>query len=126
MNSPALTRTLFLAGMVLASTAFAGADINKCVTPSGQVTLTDAVCPDGTETIKVISGPDSGAAAPASSGERYTVARIPARHAALMRSTQPARGLALDVATLKMARAQLQVFDTASQALRSQRLASLQ
>jgi len=125
MNSQAITRTLFLAGMVAASAAFAGADVNKCIAPTGQVTLTDEACPDGTETVKLVSAMagDSGST-PAPSVERYS-ARLPARPVALAR-TAPSRGLALDVATLKMARANLQVFDAASQALRSQRLAGLQ
>jgi hypothetical protein len=123
MNRPALTRTVLLAAMAFASTAFAASDINKCVTPAGHVTLTDSPCPSGSETVKVINGPDDDAAA--SSGERYTVARPPARHAALMR-TQPARGLSLDVAMLKTARANMQLFDSASQALRAQRIAALQ
>jgi hypothetical protein len=134
MNRPATTRALFLASMVFASAAaFAGNDINKCVQPSGQLTLTDEVCPSGAQTIKVINGQsdsDEGAAAEPgarSSGiEHYTLPRMPARHAAAPRATPPARGLSLDVATLKAARANMQSFDTASQSLRSQRLAGLQ
>lgn len=125
MNSQAITRTIFLASMVIASNAFAGADINKCITPGGHVTLTDEVCPDGTETVKVVTGlsQDSGAA-PAPTVERYSV-RFPVRPPPLAR-TAPSRGLSLDVATLKAARANMQVFDSASQVLRSQRLAGLQ
>lgn len=125
MNTQAITRTLFLAGMVAASAAFAGADVNKCIAPGGHVTLTDEVCPDGTETIKLVTGmaEDSGAA-PAPTAAHYG-ARLPARPAALARTTAPSRGLALDVATLKAARANLHVIDMASQALRSQRLAGL-
>lgn len=126
MNSQALIRTIFLAGMVVASAAFAGADVNKCIAPGGHVTLTDEVCPDGTETVKLVAGmSQDGDAAPAPTVERYS-ARMPARAPALSRTATPARGLALDVATLKAARANLQVFDSASQALRSHRLAGLQ
>lgn len=123
MNRPALS--LLLAAMALASTAFAANDINKCVTPAGHVTLTDAACPDGSETVKVINGADDDSAS-ASGAERSTLARPPGRHAALLRASQPARGLALDVATLKAARANLHTFDAASQALRAQRIAALQ
>ena len=124
MNSPAITRTLFLAGMVFASAAFAGADINKCITPSGHVTLTDLACPDGSETVKVAAGADE--AAPASGPARFSVERMPARPAAPMHTAQPARGLSLDVATLKAARANMQLFDSAAHTLRAQRLAGLQ
>jgi hypothetical protein len=126
MNSQALTRTLFLASMVLASAAFAGTDVNKCIAPGGQVTLTDAACPDGTDTVKLVAGmgQDGDAAAPAPTVERYN-ARLPSRLPPLARTT-PARGLALDVATLKAARANLQVFDASAQVLRAHRLAGLQ
>lgn len=126
MNSQAITRTIFLASMVFASSAFAGADINKCTTPTGHVTLTDEVCPDGTDTVKVVSAPDANGAVPPAGVVRHMVARMPPRHAALMRTTPPSRGLSLDVATLKAARTNMQIIDSAAQALRSQRLAGLQ
>lgn len=133
MNSQAITRTVFLASMVFATAAFAGTDVNKCIAPGGQVTITDEVCPDGADTVKLVAGmSDDSDAAPAQtqtqaqspSIERYST-RFAPRQPKLAR-TAPARGLALDVATLKAARANLQVFDSASQALRSQRLAALQ
>ena len=137
MNSKTSIRAIFLAGLVLASSAFA-ADINKCVGTSGTVTLTDAACPAGAQTVKVISGPaeappdasieDSGAAPVAQrpSVERYSVARLPVRYAARASSTQPARGLSLDIATLKTARLNMHLIDNAAQSMRSQRLAGLQ
>lgn len=133
MKSPAIT--FFLAGMVFASAAFAGTDINKCVTPSGQVTLTDAVCPSGAQVVKVISAPaaadDTSTAAPQTAArnngvEHYTLARVPSRYAAPQRFTPPARGLSLDVATLKVARANMHLVESAAQMARSQRLAGLQ
>ncbi len=135
MNSQATTRAIFLAGMVFASGAFAaGNDIKKCVTETGHVTLTDEVCPSGTQTVKVISAPSAAAdtrrevsaAAPAVATERYAVTRIPARYVTLMKSTTPARGLSLDISTLRAARANMQMFDNATQSLRSQRVAGLQ
>ena len=109
----ATTRVLFLAGMLFASAAYAGNDINKCITPEGHVTLTDAPCPGDTETVKVVNG--------APGIERVAPAPMPARYTALMRSTRPANGLSLDVATLKAARANLQLL-----APRAQRIAGLQ
>ena len=70
MTSPATTRAIFLAGMAFASGAFASSDINKCVTASGHVTLTDDACPEGTQTVKVISGP-------ADDGEESSAAAAP-------------------------------------------------
>lgn len=132
MNRQTSTRAIFLAGMVFASGAFAAnADVKKCVTESGHVTLTDEACPGGSHTVKIISGPGSAhsdeivAAAPVTT-ERYGAARIPARYATLMKSATPARGLSLDATTLRAARANMQMFDEASQSLRVQRLAGLQ
>lgn len=132
MNRLATTRAIFLAGMVFASGAFAGSDIKKCVTESGHVTLTDDDCPTGSQTVKIIgvtSADESSevASAPrAVATERYTVGRMPARYTTLMKSATPARGLSLDVSTLRAARANLQLFDSATQSLRSQRIAALQ
>lgn len=132
MNHHLTTRALFLAGMVIASGAFAGNDINKCIAPTGSVTLTDEVCPDGTRTIKVISGPaevteETGAmeSAASPSVERYTMPRMPVRYATRMRSAQPSRGLSLDVSTLKAARMNMHLIDNAAQALKSQSVAGL-
>jgi len=131
MKSPATT--FFLAGMVFASAAFAGTDINKCVTSSGQVTLTDEVCPEGAQVVKLISVPSDTEQAPAPQAaeratavEHYTVSRIPSRYAAPQRFTPPSRGLSLDVATLKMARANMHLVESAAQMAKSQRLAGLQ
>lgn len=133
MNSPATTRAIFLAGMVFASTAFAGGDINKCVDASGHVTLTDETCPAGARTVKVIPGQsDAGdelAAADDSAAAvsgRYSVNRMPARYFTPMKNPAPARGLALDVATLKAARQNMLMLDSAAHAMRSTRIAGLQ
>ena len=92
MNRQTSTRAIFLAGMVFASGAFAAsAEVKKCITESGHVTLTDEVCPGGSHTVKIISGPGSAQAdtvtstAPVST-ERYGAARIPVRYATLMKS----------------------------------------
>lgn len=120
------TRALFLATMLIAGAAFAGNDVNRCVAPSGLVTLTDEACPADTETVKVSNGTDdsAGASAPARQGiEHYTLPRMPARHAAPLRTSAPSRGLALDVLTLKMAHDNLQLFSPSR--ARAPRLASL-
>ena len=137
MKCPATT--FLFAGMVFASAAFAGNDINKCVTASGQVTLTDEVCPSGAQVVKVISAPSDADATPAptlaqapqttirAAGiEHISLARMPSRYAAPQRFTPPSRGLSLDVATLKIARANLHLAEAAVQIARSQRLAGLQ
>jgi hypothetical protein len=131
MKQPATTCATFLAGMVLACSAGAS-DINKCVTAAGTVTLTDAPCPSGADTVRVFAGtPDNAAGnalAPTQAvvtPERFTVGRLPPRYVVLARGTRPARGLALDVATLRAARLNLHLLDNAADVLRSQRVAAL-
>ncbi len=134
MKRTTAPRAIFLAAMVFASSAFAGgSEIKKCVTESGHVTLTDEVCPGGTHTVTVISAPSastSGSDEMETSRpvvtERYTTARMPVRYATLMKSSTPARGLSLDVSTLRAARANMQMFDNATQSLKLQRMAGLQ
>jgi hypothetical protein len=133
MNRQIAARALLLASVVFASSAFAGNnDIQKCVTETGHVTLTDEVCPSGAQTVKVISGPadtEEQAAVPhvrTVSTERFGPARVPARNIAQMKHTAPSRGLTLDVSTLRAAHANMQMFDNASSSLRQQRLAGLQ
>lgn len=127
MNQPATSCAIFLAGMVLTCSALAS-DINKCVAPSGTVTLTDEPCPSGEATVKVFSGPSDTPMAPTQAvvtPERFTVGRLPPRFVTLTSKPKPARGLALDVATLRMARLNLHLLDNAADVLRSQRVASL-
>lgn len=133
MNRTIAPRAIFLAAMVFTSSAFAGStDVKKCVTASGHVTLTDEACPDGTQAVKVISSPSSDADQAVKSDvrtivtERFAAARMPARYVTLMKSATPARGLSLDVTTLRAARANLQMYDNATQSLRQQRVAGLQ
>jgi hypothetical protein len=133
MNRQLAARALLLASVVFASSAFAGSnDIQKCVTDAGHVTLTDELCPSGTQSVKVISGPgdaEEQADAPrvrTMSTERFGPARVPARIVAQLKHSAPSRGLTLDVSTLRAARATMQMVDNASASLRQQRLAGLQ
>lgn len=132
MNRRAATCTAILSSILFASTAFAGSEINKCVAPSGAVTLTDEACPSNTLSIKLVaatSAPETAETPPPHAGprmptvERFTSAPMPLRFATRMRSPAPARAMTLDVATLKAAKANLHLFDMASP--RSQRLAGL-
>jgi len=132
MKQPAAAHALFLASMAFACSAFASNDVNKCVAPSGMVTLTDEPCPGGTQTVKVISGPAESSdadIAPTQATvmpERFTVGRLPPRYVTLTKGSKPQRGLALDVATLRAAKLNMHLLDNAAQVLRSQRLAGLQ
>jgi hypothetical protein len=136
MKRQIATRAIIIASMVCASSAFAGStDVKKCISESGQVTLTDEACPSGAQTVKIISTPGAiGNEQPAGdtaesrvvASERYGSARIPVRYPALLRTSTPARGLSLDVTTLRAARASMQMFDNASHSLRQQRVAGLQ
>lgn len=125
MNQPATTCAIVFAGMAFCCSAIAS-DINKCVAPSGTVTLTDEACPGGAETVKVYAGvPDPAPTQAAVMPERFRVGRLPPRFMTLARGAKPARGLALDKATLRTARLNLHLLDNAADVLRSQRIASL-
>lgn len=130
MNHHTALKAIFLASMALASGSFAASsEVRKCVTETGHVTLTDEVCPSGSDTVKIISGPaDSEASAPAQpapASERAST-RMPKRYATMLTSSVPARGLSLDASTLRAARANMHMLDHAAQASRSQRIAALQ
>lgn len=128
---------LLLAGLMAASAAFAGSDIVKCVDPSGHVTLTDEPCRNGTETVIVPAAtaappaavPGDEAAVPAATRvittERVYAMPRPVRHDAWVKKATPERMLARDVATLKAARANLQLMDSSAASARQTRLAGL-
>lgn len=134
MKPSLLARAILAAGCLVSASAFATtSEVHKCVTPTGHVTLTDEACPAGTSTVKIISGPPQmdrvdpavNAAVAEEPAERYTISRMPSRYVTLMHSPKPARGLSLDVATLKQARASLQALDSRPVALRAPRVAGL-
>ncbi|MES2015498.1 MAG: DUF4124 domain-containing protein [Pseudomonadota bacterium] len=92
---------LFLAAMLIACTVHAGTEVNQCITPAGQVTLTDEPCPAGEHTIKVSVGvADSGVMAATRKGKRG-----PAPFMAARRVYPPSNGLPRDVVTIKAAHA---------------------
>ncbi|HEY0060820.1 MAG TPA: DUF4124 domain-containing protein [Telluria sp.] len=130
MNQPAATRAILLASMLFGCSAYAS-DINKCVAPSGSVTLTDEACPSGAETVKVISSPAQAVVqdvAPTQAivtPQRFTIGRLPPRFLTVTGKVRPVRPMALDVATLRAARLNLHLLDNAAQTMRAQRLASL-
>ncbi len=132
MNRQTASCAVILSGLLFASPAFAGSDISKCVAPSGAVTLTDEACPANTRAVKLISAaPESDASdAPALQAgprvptvERFNSAPMPLRFAPPMRGPAPARGMSLDIATLKAAKANLHLSDLT--APRNQRLAGM-
>ncbi len=135
MKATALAHAIFAASVIFSGSAYAGSDVHKCVAPAGKVTLTDETCPEGTRTVKIISGPpqmdrvdpsqEQAAVEAEAPMERYTVSRLPSRYVTLMHSPKPARGLSLDVATLKQARANLAALDSRPATLRGPRVASL-
>jgi hypothetical protein len=109
MNRQAFHRTFFVAGILLASSAIAGQDVNRCVDEAGHVTLTDAPCPGGAR----------------SATTRVVVAPAQLRHDTWVKKPVAGRSLAVDVATLKAAQLNLRDLDNASSAIRNQRLAGL-
>lgn len=126
MKRQATVSTLFLAALFFGSGASATSDINKCVSENGQVTITDEQCPEDARAVKLVSQASDSDTEESPTVrtvlvERYALPRTPARYTKPMRSLTPARGLSLDVATLKAARANLMLFDSS----RTQRLAGM-
>ena len=121
MTTNTTTRALFIAGLFAASTAFASAEVHKCVGDSGQVLLTDEACPADTQTIKIITGPaqadDAAVEAVTTAPEpvitHNVVAYRMSRYAFMTVPRKP-RGMALDAAMLKQARANLALQDIAA------------
>lgn len=136
MNRQPLNRILFLASMCVATTAFAGSEIIKCIDAAEHVTLTDQAC-DSASVAAPVEAMASEAAmadeapAPVIAPKTGTRERVLVARSALPRAPLAAKGpaarssLALDVAMLKVARLNLQVSDHAAAAMRQQRLARL-
>ena len=132
MNRTSIFRTLILAGAVISSAVSAGSDIVKCIDAEGNVTLTDAACPGSARTAPVIVGnsePDESPVAgtpqafEAVAAERYSAPRLARRELPVVKAKFGKGALARDVATLKAARENLHLLDSAAQAMRAQRIA---
>lgn len=132
MKRTSIYRTIILAGMLATSAVSAGTEIVKCVDQDGKVTLTDAACPADAKTAVVFAGSNEPATAPpsgeppafmADAAERYTVPRIARRALPVVKPMSASGALSRDVATLKAARQNLRLLDSAAQAMRSQRVA---
>jgi len=136
MNRQPLNRILFLASMCVATTAFAGSEIIKCIDAAEHVTLTDQACDSASvaaplEAMASETAMADEAPAPVIAPKTGTLERVLVARSALPRAPRAAKGpvarssLALDVAMLKIARLNLQVSDHAAAAMRQQRLARL-
>lgn len=136
MNRQPLNRILFLASMCVATTAFAGSEIIKCVDAAEHVTFTDRACDSASvaapvEAMASETAMADEAPAPVIAPKKGTVERAVAARTTLPPAPRAAKGpvarssLALDVAMLKIARLNLQVSDHAAAAMRQQRLARL-
>jgi len=139
MKRTSIFRTLILAGLVVTTAVSAGTDIVKCIDAEGNVTLTDASCPDRAKTAVLVLGGTAPAATVADNdedaatmagepatfeavaAERYSAPRVARRELPVVRPF--AKGMSRDVATLKAARQNLQMLDNASHAMRAQRIA---
>jgi hypothetical protein len=143
MKRHSFRTSIFISAMLAASAAFAGADIVKCVDQNGHVTLTDAQCSEGVQTVLVTGAADTPAdgsaetasadtamlpAAPAARRtpiQRIVLAPAQMQHDSWSAHRPSGRMLARDVETLKAARLSMQVLDEASATVRHQRLAGL-
>ncbi|MDB5920177.1 MAG: hypothetical protein JWR40_4411 [Massilia sp.] len=139
MNRPTFRTSIFIAAMLAASAAFAGADIVKCVDQNGKVTLTDAGCGEGIPAVVIPAeaaptasidnqvGDTVPAPLPAAVravSQRVAYARQPVQHD-VAPARRAAKMLSRDVETLRAARLSMQVLDDASANARHQRLAGL-
>ncbi|MGZ8288036.1 MAG: DUF4124 domain-containing protein [Telluria sp.] len=121
MNSRAVRSTIIIAGLVFASSTFAGTDVIKCTGADGHVTLTDRQCDGDAEQVVLQSAPAPSVQADEplpeavrSSPDRYQIKALPprARAASYAYAQPPGRALARDVATLQQARRTLMLLDS--------------
>lgn len=140
MNRPTFRTSIFIATMLAASAAFAGADIVKCVDQNGKVTLTDAGCGEAIEAVVLpaeaapTAAADSQASGPVpaplpvavrAAPQRMSYAPQPVQYNNAPPARRAAKMLSRDVETLRAARLSMQVLDDASANARHQRLAGL-
>jgi hypothetical protein len=142
MSPNTLRCSILFSGLIAASSAFGGSDIVKCVDQSGHVTLTDEPCGPGVQTVELAAASDQPPGVPAASDEpadapaaaavqhgraieHVALARTPMGHDNWVKKPGATHMLSRDVATLKMARFNMQVMDHASASMRQQRLAGL-
>lgn len=114
-----MNRSLIIAAaLVLCNVAHAG-DINRCVAPSGELTLTDSPCPaDAPAALKPAPGAHTVAV------EHVSLRGASSRHDDFVPKQPVSHGLARDVATLKLAHQTMQLLDTSASTMRQQRVAS--
>lgn len=137
MNCKAIRHTLFVAGMVIVSSTFAGTEINKCTDSAGRVTLTDQPCgADATQVVLTVAPAPAALEAPAEEAApvatggavRYQLASLPPstrmRPAPYTQVQAPGRSLARDVATLKEARRTMMLLDSSMAASRQRGLSA--
>lgn len=123
MNTNAIRSTFIIAGLVFASSTFAGTAIVKCTDGDGRVTLTDRPCDSDAQQVVLASSP-APAAEPADAlpdavrggPDRYQVKSLPPtprmRASTYANVQPPGRALARDVATLQQARRTLMLLDS--------------
>lgn len=138
MNCKAIRHTIFAAGMVFVSSAFAATEINKCTDRSGHVTLTDQPCAgEATQVVLSVAAQpapvdvasaDAAPAAATGAIARYQLTNLPPstnmRAAPYTQVQAPGRSLARDVATLKEARRTMMLLDTSMAASRQRGLSA--
>ncbi|WP_182915628.1 DUF4124 domain-containing protein [Massilia cavernae] len=123
MNSRAVSHTIIIAGLVFASSTFAGTDIVRCTDDEGHVTLTDRQCDSGAEEVLLSSSPAPAAvpaeplsAAARSAPDGYQIKALPPaprmRASTYAKLQPPGRALARDVLTMQQARRTLMLLDS--------------
>jgi hypothetical protein len=131
MKRQASQLSLILAALAFAPAALAGSEIVKCIDQTGHVTLTDQPCSANAATVQLTqaSAPNEVAAGSAPEADAETELAAVPQVAPIERHTTPAvlrqaswktppaprsRPLAADVATLKAARLQMLMLDSAA------------
>ena len=120
-----LTKTVFIASMLLAFAGYAQADIVECIDDTGATTFTDVQCKTETDTVRAShpSGTPLVKASAATRNENFAGAKRPG--ATVNKPIAP-RKMETDVATLRAARISMAAMDYASDFGHRQALARLQ
>lgn len=123
MTNHQLSRTIFIAGTLIAFAGSAQADVVQCIADTGSVTFTDGPCNPGSKAFAVGPIDRSATKTRAAALTADLVASEQARAAAQANKQPVKRGLALDVATMENAKSSVIAKDRATALARHQALA---
>jgi hypothetical protein len=114
-----MNRSLILAAALAFCSVAQADEVNRCVAASGEITLTDAPCP-----AEAPAAAKPVAPAPGLTTARMALTGAYTKHDNFVARQPVSRGLARDVATLKLAHQTMLLLDNSAAVLRQDRLAS--